>query len=144
MLDALVELGASADACGVDGKAGAPVKVEADIDGVSGGACDFADDAAFFSGEGVDEGAFAGVATADEGHFHLGCGFSAGGFAGLGDGGEEALAEVSAEIIGDGGDKPGLAEPEGSGLVPEGFPVFGVDFVGDDAHGDSVAVLAAE
>ncbi len=130
-----------ADAGGVDDDEGFAVLVEADVDAVAGGAGDFGDDDALGvafveAGDGVDEGALAGVALADDGEHHL-------GFGEVGRGirevdiffdGDEELVEVS---LVEGGDTDGGAESEAGEIAEGDVGVGAVGFVGDEEGFDA-------
>lgn len=65
--DGVIDLGLAADACGVHEEERVAAVVVEGVDGVAGGACDFADDGAFVVEDGVEEGGFADVGAADDG-----------------------------------------------------------------------------
>ena len=69
-LDIIGHLGLLADAGRVDQDQRLAVLFDPNVHGVAGGARDFADDHALRAADGIDRGAFAGVAFTHQGDFH--------------------------------------------------------------------------
>ena len=140
--DGGVDFGAAADAGGVDELVVAAVEGGVDVEGVAGGAGDFADDGALLAEDGVDEGGFAGVRAADDGDFEGADVFAGFGFGGLafGFGFEvEAVAdgfdeEVDADAV-DGADFGLLGEAEFAEFASAKAAAGGVGLIADEDDG---------
>jgi len=82
-------------------------------------------------GDGVDEGAFAGVALADDGDHHFGLGQLGGGVGQIEAGADGVLNLVDVAAV-HGGDGEGAAETEAGEVAEVDVGVGAVGFVGDE------------